>query len=130
MNKAKTISMVSFWRSFAELSNGHGFSYVFPISWISNTKNILSHFHFCSSYIGNNLWFIHHFHDHFRKRQKLYKSRQSRTLWLDSFWNDISLKFTSHVFYKAKYHNFSLLFPQGNFYMYFFKSKSCPNKKS
>ena len=63
-------------------------------------------------YIENNLWFIYHIHDHFKELQKLYKSRPSRSLWLDSFWNDISLKLTSHVFYKAKYHNFLLLFPK------------------
>ena len=33
-NKDRTTSMVSFWRSFAELSNGHGFCYVFLIGWI------------------------------------------------------------------------------------------------
>ena len=31
-------------------------------------------------YIGNNLWFIHHIHDHFKKLQKFYKSRPSRSL--------------------------------------------------
>ena len=34
MNKDRTTSMVSFWRSFAELSNGHRFFYVFLIGWI------------------------------------------------------------------------------------------------
>ena len=38
MNKAGTTSKVSFKRSFTELSNGHGFFYVFLIGRIQNNK--------------------------------------------------------------------------------------------
>ena len=42
-NKDRTASMVSFWRSFAELSNGHGFCYVFLIGcfWIFKKHFVL-----------------------------------------------------------------------------------------
>ena len=63
-------------------------------------------------YIENDLWFIHHIHKHFKELQKFYKSKPSRTLWLDSFGNDMSLKLTSHIFNQPKYHNFSLRFPK------------------
>ena len=68
-------------------------------------------------YIENDLWFINHIHDYFKELQKLYKSRTSRSLWFDLFWNDISFKLTSHVIYKVKYHNFLLFFPRQFWYV-------------
>ena len=60
-NKDRTASMVSFWRSFAELSNGHGFCYVFLIGCFWIFKKHFVPFFFCYRYLGyawlrRNIW--------------------------------------------------------------------------
>ena len=56
MNKDRKTSMVSFWRSFTELSNGHGFCYVFLIGWIRIFKNLLFRFFLCYGYVIERNW--------------------------------------------------------------------------